>query len=113
MRVTKSNTRSGSCYLVRKGRDKTPVHPPDAIRVDGLPHEEVAKIFARCERFYCYDEATMFSQFAVLCGCLSIVIPGIYQSRADWVAARPIGMAAASTSRFTRSHSGAGFSLKS
>jgi hypothetical protein len=76
--------------MVRKGRDKSFVHPPDAIPLDGLSHDEIAAAFNSTEIFYCYDEATLYSQYAALCGCLSIVIPGLYPDRAAWARARPI-----------------------
>ena len=84
--------RKGVCYLVRKG-DAKPRLPetehPDAIRIDGKSHEEIAAIFNRCETFYSYDEATMYSQFAAIAGCTSIVVPGLFSDRAAWAAAHP------------------------
>jgi len=83
--------RSGSCYLLRKGAHKPMVHDLENSRqIDGLSHEEIAAIFNQCEYFYSYDEATMYSQYAALCGCVSIVIPELYQSRTDWARQRPI-----------------------
>ena len=32
----------------------------------------------------------MYSQFAALTGCLSVVVPGMYASREEWVAAHEI-----------------------
>jgi hypothetical protein len=84
--------RKGACYIVRKGRAKPRIPETEgAIQVDGRSHEEIAAIFNSCETFYSYDEATMYSQFAALCGCLSIVVPGDFAaSREDWVARHPI-----------------------
>ena len=85
--------RDGTCYIVRKGFDKPRIaetETPDAIRIDGLSHDEINDILNRCSVFYSYDEATMYSQFAALTGCLSVVIPGMYQSRAEWVAAHEL-----------------------
>ena len=61
-----------------------------AIPIDGLSHEEIADIFNRCSVFYSYDEATFYSQYAAICGCLSVVVPGLYSSREEWVASHPI-----------------------
>jgi hypothetical protein len=36
--------------------------------------------------FYSYDEATFYSQFAAICGCLSVVVPGRYRNRQEWTA---------------------------
>ncbi|KQZ30769.1 hypothetical protein ASD50_17290 [Mesorhizobium sp. Root552] len=83
--------RNGTCYMVRKQADKPILHDPDRdVCLDGLDHETIADQFNRCERFICYDEATIYAQFAALCGCLPIVVPGFYQDRAAWAAHRPI-----------------------
>lgn len=83
--------RKGACYLVRKGEDKPRIRQTaDAICVDGLSHEQVADIFNRCEVFYSYDEASFYSQYAAICGCLSVVVPGLYPSREEWVAHHPL-----------------------
>lgn len=85
------HNRSGSCYMMRKGHERPIVHDLEASRrVDGLSHGELALIFNECETFYCYDDATMYSHYAAICGCLSIVIPWRYDSRKDWVRDRPI-----------------------
>lgn len=83
--------RHGTCYMRRKQADKPILHDPDRdICLDGLDHETIATHFNQCERFICYDEATMYAQFAALCGCLPIVVPGFYRDRASWSADRPI-----------------------
>jgi hypothetical protein len=75
---------------VRKGVDKPRIpQTADAICIDGMSHAEVAVIFNRCEVFYSYDEASFYSQYAAICGCDSVVVPGLYPSRADWVAHHP------------------------
>lgn len=86
--------RKGVCYLVRKGNAKPRIpetETADAIRIDGMSHAQVNEVFNRCETFYSYDEATMYSQFAVLAGCTSVVLPGLFRSRAEWAAAHPNG----------------------
>ena len=82
--------RSGACYMMRKGKGRTLVHDTDdAILVDGLNHQEMAEVFKKSKYFYCYDEATLYSQYAALCGCVSVVIPENYESRDDWVESKP------------------------
>lgn len=79
--------RKGVCYMVRKGDDKArwpETETADAICLDGKSHAEVAEVFNRSETFISYDEATMYSQYAALCGCDSIVVPGIYDSPWAW-----------------------------
>lgn len=86
--------RKGVCYLVRKGKDKPRIpetEAPDAICIDGLSHGEANEIFNRCATFYSYDEATMYSQFAAICGCTSVVVPGMYSSREEWSGQHPNG----------------------
>lgn len=86
-----SGTRSGSCYLLRKGEGKPLVHDlNNSIQIDGLGHEEIADIFNRVTTFYSYDEVTMYSQFAAICGCVSVVIPTQYKSREEWVRDHPL-----------------------
>lgn len=83
--------RKGACFLVRKGDAKPRIPQTDgAIAIDGMSHEEVASVFNCCETFYSYDEATMFSLYAAICGCLSIVIPGRFSTHDEYVAQRPI-----------------------
>lgn len=86
-----NTNRHGTCYMLRKQTDKPILHDPDHdVCLDDLDHETIAAAFNRCERFICYDEATMYAQLAALCGCLPIVVPGIYRDRAAWSADRPI-----------------------
>ncbi len=78
--------RKGACYIVRKGSHKPRIpETADAIPIDGLSHAEIAEIFNRCETFYSYDEATFYSQYAAICGCTSVVVPGLYSTREGWV----------------------------
>jgi len=86
--------RKGVCYIVRKGRDKRRIaetEAPDAICIDGLSHAEINKVFNRCDTFYSYDEATMYSQFAAISGCTSIVVPGMFASSKEWADQHPNG----------------------
>jgi hypothetical protein len=86
--------RNGICYMVRKGKDKPRIpqtEAPDAICIDSMSHAEINDIFNRCDTFYSYDEATMYSQFAAICGCTSVVIPGLFDSREEWAAQHPNG----------------------
>lgn len=80
--------RNGVCYIVRKGDHKPRIpetEVPGAIQIDGKSHAEINEIFNRCHTFYSYDEVTMYSQFAAICGCTSVVIPGLFDSREEWV----------------------------
>lgn len=68
--------RSGTAYCIRKGKGKTFVkdHKRD-ILIDHLDHNQIADVFKKSMYFISYDEYTAYSIFAVLCGCISIVIP--------------------------------------
>ncbi|MHA3980229.1 hypothetical protein ACW9UR_21370 [Halovulum sp. GXIMD14794] len=84
-------TRSGACYIVRKGGDKPRLpETSGGKKIDGLNHREVARIFNESEVFYSYDEATFYSVYAALCGCVSVVVPGQYSSREEWIKALPL-----------------------
>jgi hypothetical protein len=80
--------RKGVCYLLRKGKNKPRIPETEvesAIQVDGLGHAELNEIFNQCDTFYSYDEFSMYSQYAAMCGCTSIVIPGVFSSREEWI----------------------------
>lgn len=86
--------RKGVCFLVRKGEKKSRIpetETAEAIQVDGMSHEKMNEVFNRCDIFYSYDEATMYSQFAAICGCTSVVVPGMFSSREEWAASHPNG----------------------
>jgi len=90
-RLINTEPRSGSCYMMRKGKGRPLVHnDTESICVDGLSHREMAEVFNRVERFYCYDEVTMYSQYAAVCGCISIVIPERFSRREEWATAHPL-----------------------
>lgn len=77
--------RHGSCFMVRKGKDRVlDLHPADAVQVDGLSHRQMAEVFNRCEFFFSYDLYTMYSAYACMCGCKSIVLPIEGMSMEDW-----------------------------
>lgn len=76
--------REGSCHLVKKGKGKTFVHDSNSVCIDNLSHEEIARLFNEKEKFISYDAQSVYSTYAVLCGCKSIVIPDKNTSRDIW-----------------------------
>lgn len=86
--------RKGACFIVRKWGDG-PRHPltetGEAIQIDGMSHEEINDVFNRCEVFYSYDDATMYSQYAAVTGCLSVVLPSGDATRDDMLADHMLG----------------------
>lgn len=83
-RQTNFGARRGVCYLVRKGAGRKPVHDADARQIDGLSHAEAAQLFNSCEMFISYDPYTLYSQYAALCGCKSVVVPQEGTSKEAW-----------------------------
>lgn len=78
--------RSGAAYIVRKGKHRElNQHPSGAIRVDGLSHSKTASIFNQVKYFYSYDPYTLYSLYAALCGCVSIIIPEAGVDRHEWL----------------------------
>lgn len=84
--------RKGACFIVRKWGDG-PRHPvtEGAIQIDGMSHAEINDVFNRCEVFYSYDDATMYSQYAAVTGCLSVVLPSGNARRDDMLADHMLG----------------------
>ena len=68
--------RSGTCYMLRKGRTRAAEDDTrNALVLDGRTHTEIASAFNQCKCFVSYDPYTMYSRYAALCGCTSIVVP--------------------------------------
>lgn len=78
-------TRAGVCYMIRKGKDRDlTYHPKNAVLVDALSHKEMAEAFNEYEYFISYDMYTMYSRYAAMCGCKSIVVPMDGMSKEEW-----------------------------
>lgn len=84
--------RKGACFIVRKWGDK-PRHSvtEGAVQIDGMSHAQINDIFNSCEIFYSYDDATMYSQYAAVCGCLSVVLPSGDPARDDTLKQHMLG----------------------
>jgi hypothetical protein len=78
--VDEGRGRSGVCHTFRKGVGKEPnKHPVDSEFFDRAHHKSDAwlkELFNTKERFVSYDDVTMLSLFAAMCGCESVVVPG-------------------------------------
>ena len=82
-----NTTRSGSCYLIKKGRfmhkNINNMHPSDSICIDDILIDEIINIFNKCKYFYCYDPNTFYILIAPLCGCITILYPLENYSKKD------------------------------
>ncbi|MGY0197714.1 hypothetical protein ACWA7J_21835 [Leptothrix sp. BB-4] len=77
--------RQGTCYILRKGKRRALVHDANgSVLIDGLSHAAAAEVFRRCETCISYDLYTMYSMYAAMCGCDSIVVPDPAIDLATW-----------------------------
>lgn len=68
--------RAGSCYLIRKGKDRSNFETPrHSTRIDYYGHRKISDIFNQKEFFYSYDQYTLYCVYAAMCGCIPIVVP--------------------------------------
>lgn len=76
--------------LLRKGRKRNITWKiPDALIIDGLNHEKIRELFCTHKRLYSYDAYTAFLTYAVICGCLPIVIPDDDIIEDEWLSNEP------------------------
>jgi len=77
--------RGGQCYMVRKGKNHSlDYHDSSALKVDGIAHKELAKIFNKYKHFICYDPYTMYCRYAAMCGCIPVVVPESGVTKEEW-----------------------------
>ncbi len=77
--------RTGSCYILRKGHNRKLEHDiSNSIIIDNLSHENIVEVFNTVEICISYDLYTMYSHYAALCGCISIVVPEKGLSKEEW-----------------------------
>ena len=73
---TNFGERSGACYIVRQGRNRSDLPAKfDGIVIDDLFEQEKVEVFNKCKYCISYDTETAYSDIAALCGCISIVVP--------------------------------------
>ncbi|MGL5906298.1 MAG: hypothetical protein ACRCZA_06185 [Shewanella sp.] len=72
-------------YCIRKGKGKKIVHDVEnSILIDGLSHSEVASVLKKSKYFISYDAYTAYTWFAILCGCIPIIIPDDGVTKEEW-----------------------------
>jgi len=82
---TNFGLRQGRCYIVRKGRGRKDLpNFFDGPIIDSLTDEKIAKIFNQCEYCISYDQYTMYSWYATMCGCISVVMPLPGVEKEEW-----------------------------
>lgn len=82
---TNFGSRSGACYIVRKGGSRADLPASfDGPVIDGMSEEEKVEMFNRCEYCYSYDTQTCYSQIASACGCISVVVLEPGKSKSDY-----------------------------
>ena len=80
--------RNGSCYAIRKANPTKLIHPNDSICIgwnDVGNLTDLALLFNKTEKFYCYDNHTFLFTQAAMCGCISIVIPDPMFTKDQWM----------------------------
>lgn len=80
-----SSPRSGTAYVVRKGKEKPFVHPEGSIQIDGMSHAQIGNILRRVETFISYDSRTLYSPLAAIAGADSVVIPDDGVTENEWL----------------------------
>ena len=83
---TNFGERHGTCYIIRKGKNRTDLPISfDGPIIDEMPEEKKVEVFNNSERCISYDTQTAYSSIAAMCGCLSIVVPEKGKGRNDYL----------------------------
>jgi len=88
----KNLSRSGECFIIKKGRYKVlNKHSSDSLNIDHFISDEyLAEVFNTKETFICYDPLCFHTQQAALCGCVPIIIPDEGISKEDFTKRAPV-----------------------
>ena len=77
--------RAGTCYILRKGKDRPIQHDlRNGVVIDNMSNTEIARVFNQVEFCVSYDLYTFYSQYAAVCGCKSIVVPEPGLTKESW-----------------------------
>lgn len=83
---TNFGKRSGVCYIIRKGNNRTDLPKIfDGPIIDDLTEIDKVEVFNSCERCISYDTQTAYSGIAALCGCESIVVIEPGKKKEDYI----------------------------
>ncbi len=82
---TNFSERTGTCYIVRKGKDRPDLPKEwDGIVIDDLPEPEKVKVLNQCKYCVSYDMYTAYMQIAALCGCIPVAVPEPGKTKEDY-----------------------------
>ena len=85
-RQTNFGEREGTCYIVRKGRNRPDLPEEfDGIVVDTLDEAAKVKVFNQCKYCISYDMQTFYSTVAAICGCIVIQKTEEGKTRSDYL----------------------------
>lgn len=92
--------RSGCCYILRKGKDRSDV--PDKLDgpiIDDWSETEKVRAFNNYKTCYIYDTQTFYSAIAAVCGCIPVVVLEPGKVKEDYLATgeNPVGVAFGNT----------------
>lgn len=93
---TNFGERSGCCYVVRKGSDRSDL-PKNFVGsiIDDWDEELKVKELNKCKYCYFYDTQTFYTAIAVVCGCIPVVVLEPGKTKEDYLGngEHPIGVA--------------------
>ena len=78
--INLNNKRKGTCFTIRKSFIHTTgmpnIHPENSFEITrGHSQDEFISFFNKYEMFISYDPLTFLSIIALMCGCISVVVP--------------------------------------
>lgn len=84
-KMTNFGERTGSCYLIKKGHNRTDINiPKNSIDIEKRSPQQVSGIFNQKKYFFCYDLYTMYCVYAAMSGCIPVVMPQEGLSKEQW-----------------------------
>ena len=85
-RQTNFSERSGKCYMIRKGKDRTDLPQKfDGPVLDNLPEWKIVECFNKYKYCYFYDTQSFYSSIASICGCIPIIVLEKGKSKKDYL----------------------------
>ena len=83
--------KDSSCFAIRKGNHMRKkgfdmIHPSNSFEIEiKHSHSELLHFFNTYETFFSYDPITFLNIMAVLCGCISVVVPMPDMNKDEWL----------------------------